>query len=82
MKHDISPCFEKLRNAFVANDFKTLGEKLNTIGEVFSIKEISDMGNHMLDLLTAFDIKKMQACLNNYADTIETSIHNLEVSNG
>ncbi len=39
------------------------------------------MGNYMLDLLTAFDIKKMKECLTIYANIITTSIHNLEVSN-
>jgi hypothetical protein len=65
----------------VASDFKTIGEKLNTMGEIFSIEELSNMGNHMLALLTAFDIKKMQSCLNYYAKIIETFIRNLEASN-
>ena len=80
LKHDISPCFENLKIAFVASDFKTIGEQLNTMGEIFSIQELSDMGNHMLDLLNAFDIKKMQSCLNYYAKIIEISIRNLEAS--
>nr|WP_245569055.1 AAA family ATPase [Desulfobacter curvatus] len=80
LQHDILPCFDNLKNAFIANDFKMLGEMLSTIGEAFNIQEMSDMGNHMLDLLTAFDIKKMQACLNNYAKIIKTSIRSLEAS--
>jgi hypothetical protein len=51
------------------------------MGEIFSIEELSNMGNHMLALLTAFDIKKMQSCLNYYAKIIETFIRNLEASN-
>nr|WP_320192276.1 AAA family ATPase [uncultured Desulfobacter sp.] len=80
LQHDILPCFENMEHAFVANEFKNLAEQLNTIGETFNIKEMSDMGNHMLDLLTAFDIKKMKECLTRYANIITTSIHNLEVS--
>ena len=79
LQYDILPCFGNLEKAFIASDFKALAEKLNSIGEAFNITEISEMGNHMLNLLTAFDIKKMQACMKRYVKIIETSIHNLEV---
>ncbi len=78
LRNDILPLFDNLKNAFIASDFKKLGENLAKTGEEFNIKEISDLGSHMLDLLNAFDIKKMQDCLQRYAKIIETSIPNLE----
>ena len=78
LQQEILPLFDSLKNAFIASDFKALGKKLATMGQTDNIKEITDLGTHMLDLLNAFDIKKMQTCLKSYAKIIETSIRKLE----
>ena len=78
LKVEVLPYFQKLRKAFIVNDFKYLGEMINSLGNDFHLKQFTDYGSHMFRLLNSFDIKEMNDFLKTYSKKIETLITDLE----
>ncbi|GAB6143405.1 AAA family ATPase [Desulfocicer niacini] len=78
LRHEVLPCFKTLKKAFIASEFKSLGERLDKIGKNFNVQRLTEYGTHMSELLNIFDIKRMNTCLTTYSEAIETFILDLE----
>jgi hypothetical protein len=82
LRLEILPLLQSLHNAFVINDFKLLGEKLERIAQENRVQYFSIYAANIQELVDSFDIRGITHCVNTISAAIDAFIIKLEIHNG
>ncbi len=78
LKQEVLPDIRSLKKAFVAGDFKKLGEKLDDLGKDHHVMQFRNYASGMTEMLNLFDAKRMSECLEEYSLNINALLDKLE----